>query len=63
MWVDGARANQFLRWIMKQRIYKVEDLIKYLETLPQDAEIEVNGQYGIEVEFIDMENTLSTGNW
>ena len=48
---------------MKQRIYKVEDLIKYLETLPQDAEIEVNGQYGIEVEFIDMENTLSTGNW
>lgn len=48
---------------MKQRIYKVEDLIKYLETLPQDAEIEVNGQYGIEVEFVDMENTLSTGNW
>ena len=48
---------------MKQRIYKVEDLIKYLETLPQDTEIEVNGQYGIEVEFIDMENTLSTGNW
>lgn len=48
---------------MKQRFYKVEDLIKYLETLPQDAEIEVNGQYGIEVEFVDMENTLSTGNW
>ena len=48
---------------MKQRIYKVEDLIKYLEILPQDAEIEVNGQYGIEVEFVDMENTLSTGNW
>ena len=48
---------------MKQRIYKVEDLIKYLETLPQDAEIEVNGQYGIGVEFVDMENTLSTGNW
>jgi hypothetical protein len=48
---------------MKQRIYKVEDLIKYLETLPQDAEIEVNGQYGIEVEFVDIENTLSTGNW
>ena len=48
---------------MKQRVYKVEDLIKYLQTLPQDAEIEVNGQYGIEVEFVDIENTLSTGNW
>lgn len=48
---------------MKQRFYKINELIKYLQTLPQDAQIEVNGQYGLEVEFVDTENTLSTGNW
>jgi hypothetical protein len=47
---------------MEKTVYTVEELLEYLKNLPKNAELEINGHLGIDVFYVDGENTVCLDN-
>lgn len=42
--------------------YTVKELIEILKQMPQNADIEINGQQGVDIYFADIDNVVSLEN-